>query len=301
MFTSAHPRQGLEWRVRSPGGPRLLGIGELEALRDELAARLEDTRQTLRDRTRVERRNVERIEEMVAAPERFKWVRISNEDIGEPGVQALAFAPALRPDRHADGLVAGQDLLRLSMTTGARRALRDPVPGPRWPIGAGATPADYRRPGTPAEAPSAGIGGRPAADEAASGDRRARRPPARAPAGAVGPVPPGRAGASCSASVLLIAGFFVQGTRGITMIAAGVALASLAGLELSIREHLAGYRSHSTVLAGVATVVALAAGFFVLPTSLLVVNLLIGAVVFGVCFYALREVFKRRSGGLGFR
>ena len=35
------------------------------------------------------------------------------------------------------------------------------------------------------------------------------------------------------------------------MIAAGVALASLAGLELSIREHLAGYRSHSTVLAGV--------------------------------------------------
>ena len=51
------------------------------------------------------------------------------------------------------------------------------------------------------------------------------------------------------------------------------------------------------MLAGVATVVALAAGFFLLPTSLLVVNLLIGAVVFGVCFYALREVFKRRSGG----
>ena len=47
--------------------------------------------------------------------------------------------------------------------------------------------------------------------------------------------------------------------------------------------------------------VALAAGFFLLPTSLLVVNLLIGAVVFGVCFYALREMFKRRSGGLGFR
>jgi hypothetical protein len=101
--------------------------------------------------------------------------------------------------------------------------------------------------------------------------------------------------------VLLVAGFFVQGTRGLTMIAAGVALASLAGLELSIREHLAGYRSHSTVLAGVATVVALAAGFFLLPTSLLVINLLIGALVFGGCFYALREVFKRRSGGLGFR
>jgi hypothetical protein len=101
--------------------------------------------------------------------------------------------------------------------------------------------------------------------------------------------------------ILLVTGFFVQGGRGLTMIAAGVALASLAGLELSVREHLAGYRSHSTVLAGVATVLALAAGFFLLPTSLLVVNLLIGAVVFGICFYALREVFRRRSGGLSFR
>ena len=45
----------------------------------------------------------------------------------------------------------------------------------------------------------------------------------------------------------------------------------------------------------------LAAGFFLLPTSLRVVNLLIGAVVFAISFYAFREVFKRRSGGLGFR
>jgi hypothetical protein len=100
---------------------------------------------------------------------------------------------------------------------------------------------------------------------------------------------------------LLIAGFFVQGARGATMIAAGVALASLAGLEVSVREHWSGYRSHSTVLAGVVTVLALAVGYFLLPTGLLVVNLLIGAVVFGICFYALREVFKRRSGGFGFR
>jgi uncharacterized integral membrane protein len=101
--------------------------------------------------------------------------------------------------------------------------------------------------------------------------------------------------------VLLIAGFVVQGARGATMIAAGVALASLAGLEVSIREHWAGYRSHSTVLAGLVTVLVLAAGYFLLPSRLLAVNLLIGAVVFGICFYALREVFKRRSGGLGFR
>jgi hypothetical protein len=95
LFTSAHPRRGMQWSVRSPGGPRLLGLDELEALRDDLAARLEDTRQGLGDRHRVERANVERIEEMIAAPERFKWVRISNEDIGEPGCRHWHSRPRL--------------------------------------------------------------------------------------------------------------------------------------------------------------------------------------------------------------
>ena len=95
LFTSAHPRQGLDWHVRSPGGPRLLDVGELEALRDDLAARLEDSRRTLGDSATIERRNVARIEEMVAAPERFKWVRISNEDIGEPGCKHWHSRPRL--------------------------------------------------------------------------------------------------------------------------------------------------------------------------------------------------------------
>src|SRR5882762_3390911 len=42
VFASAYPRRGLAWRVGSIGGPRLLGIGELEEVRDALAARLED-------------------------------------------------------------------------------------------------------------------------------------------------------------------------------------------------------------------------------------------------------------------
>jgi hypothetical protein len=85
LFTAAHPRQDLEWHVQAPGGPRVLSIGELEQLRDALADRLEVTRRTLRDRGYVETRNRERIEEMLAEPQRFKWVRISNADIGEPG------------------------------------------------------------------------------------------------------------------------------------------------------------------------------------------------------------------------
>ena len=101
--------------------------------------------------------------------------------------------------------------------------------------------------------------------------------------------------------VLLLVGFFVGDARGVVMIACGLTLASLAGLELSVREHLAGFRSHSTVLAGSVTLVGLAAGYFLLPSDLFGLNLPIGAVVFGIAFYAFRELFKRRSGGLGFR
>jgi hypothetical protein len=95
LFVAAYPRRGLEWRVRSPGGPRVLGVGELEEVRDELAGRLEDARRTLSEQGYVERKNLARIEEMLAAPERFKWVRISNEDIGEPGCKYWHSRPRL--------------------------------------------------------------------------------------------------------------------------------------------------------------------------------------------------------------
>jgi hypothetical protein len=95
LFANAYPRRGLELRVGSNGGPRVLGVGELEEVRDALAARLEDARRTLRDRAYVERKNVDRIEEMLVEPARFKWVRISNADIGEPGCKYWHSRPRL--------------------------------------------------------------------------------------------------------------------------------------------------------------------------------------------------------------
>jgi hypothetical protein len=101
------------------------------------------------------------------------------------------------------------------------------------------------------------------------------------------------------AIVMLIAGFFFSGTKGITMIATGLTLGMLAGLELSIREHFAGYKSHTTVLAGFPAVLVLGIGFWQeWPRP---VNLLAAALLFATGFYLLREAFKRRSGGLGFR
>jgi hypothetical protein len=85
LFASAFPRTGISYSVPGSGGPRLLGIGELEGIRDTLAERIADVRGLLEDRAHVETRNRELIERMLAEPERFKWVRVSNEDIGEQG------------------------------------------------------------------------------------------------------------------------------------------------------------------------------------------------------------------------
>jgi hypothetical protein len=104
------------------------------------------------------------------------------------------------------------------------------------------------------------------------------------------------------AIIILIVGFFVRGTQGVTMIGTGITLAMLAGLELSIREHFAGYKSHTAVLAGAVAVLALGLCFFAFPSSWpRAINLAVGVAVFAAAFYLFREAFKRRSGGLGFR
>jgi AcrR family transcriptional regulator len=95
LFTSAYPRRGLEWQVSSPGGPRVLDVGDLEALRDELAGRVQETRRALRERTDVEHEALGRIEALVADPASHKWTRISNEDIGEPGCKYWHSRPKL--------------------------------------------------------------------------------------------------------------------------------------------------------------------------------------------------------------
>ena len=95
LFCSTWPRKGFEWSVRAPGGPRLLSLEELEGLRDELARRVSDARRALSDRTYLEERNRRLIEEMLLEPERHRWVRVGNEDIGEPGCKHWHVRPRL--------------------------------------------------------------------------------------------------------------------------------------------------------------------------------------------------------------
>src|SRR5947208_11613669 len=66
----------------------------------------------------------------------------------------------------------------------------------------------------------------------------------------------------------------VGGQAGTKRLAGGIVIASLGGAELALREHLAGYRSHTTLLAGVASfavVTAVAIGLGPVSVWLLVV------------------------------
>lgn len=104
--------------------------------------------------------------------------------------------------------------------------------------------------------------------------------------------------------VLIVIGFVSDGDR-VLWLGVGFALVSLAAAELSLREHLAGYRSHSALLGAIAAIafVAGARGVLTLvggrvPQEVLTI---IGIVIFGVVLTALRRLFQRRAGGLGFR
>ncbi len=101
--------------------------------------------------------------------------------------------------------------------------------------------------------------------------------------------------------VVIFWGLFSGGDQGSERVAAGLVLASLGGGELALREHLGGYRSHSSLLAGVAAFVAVTVVVIGLGPVELWVLLIVAVTVFGGTFYAMRELFKRRSGGLGFR
>ena len=95
--------------------------------------------------------------------------------------------------------------------------------------------------------------------------------------------------------VMLAAGFFLRERPvGRALLICGLGLASLAGLDTALREHFSGYRSHSTLLAGLPAV-ATAAALFVAGTGP-IVALAGTAVVLALAFALLRRAFRARTG-----
>ena len=100
--------------------------------------------------------------------------------------------------------------------------------------------------------------------------------------------------------LLVIAAFIARGDAFAPLLLGGLALVALASSELALREHLAGYRSHSSLLA---LLIAFPAGaaVFSFVTEERAVVLAAFAVVFAAVFATMRSLFIRRSGGLTWR
>ena len=88
-LAESFPRREPPRRDRSASaqaGPRLLTLGQLERIRDELADRLASLRANPAR---------ERLEQMLLAPERHRWETVTSADLGEPGCRYWQARPRL--------------------------------------------------------------------------------------------------------------------------------------------------------------------------------------------------------------
>jgi hypothetical protein len=92
---AAYPRLPAGTARVSHGGPRLLGLEELERIRDDLADRLAGV--CAQVAAQAERQEEARllIERMLLDPGAYRWVRVANADIGEPGCKHWHVRPRL--------------------------------------------------------------------------------------------------------------------------------------------------------------------------------------------------------------
>lgn len=164
--------------------------------------------------------------------------------------------------------------------------------------------ARKRRKRRPPPAQTVADGGESAPDPAApaAGERRRRGEPEPPPPAPWGSFPLVELSVLVGIVMLVIGFFFADGSRGPILIATGLILGSIGGLELSIREHFAGYRSHTLILAGVPALIVLGALFYAGPDGLpRLARAAIGLAVFGAAALLLSRAFAARSGGRAFK
>jgi hypothetical protein len=108
MRGSGEPGRPAEPAVAA--APRLLGLGELEVVRDELAQRLHAVREANEQRGREQEAKRALLERMKLEPGRYRFTRISAAEIGEPGCGVWH----VRPRLGLIGMLAGWWQVKLS-------------------------------------------------------------------------------------------------------------------------------------------------------------------------------------------
>jgi hypothetical protein len=79
----------------APSTPRLLDLGELEMIRDALAQRLRETQATIARRADEQEERRLLLERMLLEPGRYRFTRVSCQDLGEPGCGVWQVRPRL--------------------------------------------------------------------------------------------------------------------------------------------------------------------------------------------------------------
>jgi hypothetical protein len=91
------PHDRIAWSIGTPGahGPRLLDLGELECIRDDLAERLHEVLKALAERAAREALKRAELARMLRDPASYPNVRISRREVGEPGCGGWESKPRL--------------------------------------------------------------------------------------------------------------------------------------------------------------------------------------------------------------
>jgi hypothetical protein len=93
VVTAGFPRLDPGPPLSVLGGPRLLALGDLERVRDALAARLTELRSATAEQAARQAAAERELERMVAEPAAYKWRRLSNADLGRPGCTTYHVRP----------------------------------------------------------------------------------------------------------------------------------------------------------------------------------------------------------------
>ena len=84
-FVTAYRMCGIEPPAKRPTQPRVLDLGALERIRDELAERVREARVTIAERAEIQATNRVALERMLLEPGKYRFTRIAVSDLGEPG------------------------------------------------------------------------------------------------------------------------------------------------------------------------------------------------------------------------
>jgi hypothetical protein len=94
-FVTAFELGGIAPAGNASGDPRMLDLGELEQIRDELAERLRFARAGITELAEVHAANRVLLERMLLEPGKYRFARIARRDLGEPGCGVWQVRPRM--------------------------------------------------------------------------------------------------------------------------------------------------------------------------------------------------------------